>query len=88
MGTMVDSYYNFEDIILDEQVNDCLVKAYFSMLTSDQQDRDKYYNEFETLYKDLNEEQQEIVKKEIAKILDINYKPKVKKKERWKWQKL
>ena len=78
MGTMVDSYYNFEDIILDEKVNDCLVKMYFAMLASNQQERDKQYNAFEKMYLELNDEQKEIVKKEIAKILDIDYKPKIK----------
>ena len=45
-------------------------------------EKDKYYNEFKKLYLELDEEQKEVVKIEVAKILKIEYKPNVKKKER------
>ena len=76
-----DSYY-FSDMIFDEKINDCLSKFYFSMLSQKDIEKDKYYNEFEKLYLELDEEQKEVVKEEVAKILEIEYKPKVKKKER------
>jgi len=82
MGVASNSYYYLDDIILDEKVNDCLTKFYFSMLAQEECERDKYYNEFEKMYLELNEEQQEMAKVEIAKILEIDYKPKTKEKER------
>ena len=82
MSLNTEKYYNFEDIILDEKVNECLTKLYFSMLAHDKDQSDKYYNEFENKYNELNAEQKEKAKVEIAKILDIEYKPKIKKKER------
>ena len=72
----------FDDYIDDEKVNDCLTELYFTMLCDIEIKKDEHYSKFEKIYNELNEEQQEIVKKEIAKILDIEYKPKIKKKER------
>ena len=77
-----EEYSDYLDIINDEKVNDCLTKVYFSMLSKDKEVSDKFYNEFEEKYKELNDEQKEIIKIEISKILDIEYKPKIKKKER------
>ncbi|MBQ3020894.1 MAG: hypothetical protein IJD92_01560 [Bacilli bacterium] len=82
MGFGLPSYSDYKDLILDEKVNDCLIKAYFSMLANNQEDRDKYYNEFEIRYNELNDEQKELANIELAKVLNIEYKPKVKKKER------
>ena len=74
--------YDFSDVILDEKVNDCLMKLYFSILSQEDIEKEKYYNDFEKMYVELDDEQKEIAKIEIAKILDIEYKPKSKKKER------
>lgn len=74
--------YDFSDVILDEKVNDCLMKLYFSILSQEDIEKEKYYNDFEKMYVELDDEQKEIAKIEIAKILDIEYKPKTKKKER------
>ena len=78
----IGNEYCFSEVIHDEKVNDCLTSLYFSMLCNVQEEIDRLYLEFEKKYKELDEEQREIVKVEIAKILDIEYKPKVKKKER------
>ena len=77
-----DESFDFSDIIFDDDVNDCLIKLYFSMLCKDEQEKEELYNDFEKMYNELNEEQKEVAKGEIAKILNIEYKPKVKKKER------
>ena len=76
------NYYNFSEIIFDEKVNDCLMDVYFSIMSQDKDVSDKHYNDFEKKYIELSDEQKELVKGEIAKILDIEYKPKIKKKER------
>ena len=77
-----NDYNIFSEIIFDEKVNDCLIKLYFSIMCDEKEQSDKYYEEFEKMYKELSDEQQEIAKVEIAKILKIEYKPKTKKKER------
>ena len=75
---------NFHEIITDESVNDCLTDLYFSMLSNDSKESEYYYLKFENKYNKLNDEQKEMAKVEIAKIIDIEYKPKekIKKKER------
>ena len=80
MSFNVDEYAL--DMIFDDKVNDCLMKLYFSILSNKTEERDKYYKEFEKKYNELNDEQKELAKIEIAKILKIDYKPKTKKKER------
>lgn len=73
---------SFHEIITDEKINDCLIELYFSMLCKNSEQSEYYYLKFEDKYNDLNDEQKEIAKIEIAKILNIEYKPKIKKKER------
>ena len=78
--TMDNNYY--EDNIYDEKVSDCLLMLYFSIMSNEKQDSDKFYNSFQEKYNELDDEQQEIAKIEIAKILDIDYKPKQKEKKK------
>ncbi len=68
--------------IEDEKVNDCLMKMYFFMLLNESDNRkEKMYIEFCQEYDKLNNEQQEIVKKEYLNIINAqNNKDKVKKK--------
>ena len=82
VGLTNSEYMDYSEIIHDETVSDCLMDFYFSMLNNEQEIIDKHYNKLEEKYNKLNEEQKELAKGEIAKILNIEYKPKVKKKER------
>jgi len=86
MSNNINNNYSdilYDEIITDEKVNDCLTNFYFSMLSQDKTESDEQYIEFERKYLDLTNEEKELAKVEIAKILDIEYKPKIKKKERW-----
>jgi len=83
MGLANSEYMDYNEIMYDEKISDCLMDFYFSMLSNEQEIIDKHYNKFEEKYNKLNDEQKELVKVEVAKILNIEYKPKVKKKERW-----
>jgi len=81
LGNYSDELF-YDDLVNDEKVNDCLLMVYFSMMTEDKVQCDKFYNEFENKYNELNDDQKEMVKIEIAKILNIEYEPKIKKKEK------
>ena len=82
--TLGNEYKEYDEVITDEKVNDCLLDFYFTIMCNEKTESDKFYNSFERKYKKLNDEQQEIAKVEIARILDVEYKPKtkIKKKER------
>ncbi len=57
----------------DEKVNDCLMDMYFYMLLMDSDDeskKDKYYRRFEQSFRDLNHEQQEMVREEYKNIIE------------------
>ena len=69
-GMMENSYLNLP-IYMDEEVNDCLIKMYFVMMTGDgHPDNERLYNEFLLAYHSLNEKQQEIVKKDFISICE------------------
>jgi len=86
-GMLKDSYLN-TPIYMDEEVNDCLIKMYFVMMTGEgHHDYERLYNEFLLAYYSLNEKQQEIVKKDFQNIIDaqdVNYK--VKRKGEMKYE--
>ena len=64
MGLANFEYMDYNEIIHDESVSDCLMDVYFSMLSNDQEIIDKHYNKFEEKYNKLNDEQKELVKVE------------------------
>ena len=80
--TLGNEYKEYDEVITDEKINDCLLDFYFTMMCNEKEESEKFYNSFEKKYKELSDEQQETAKVEIAKILKIEYKPKTKKKER------
>lgn len=58
------------DIILDEQVNDCLFYLYLYLLIEpDDKNKDEYFIKFNNLYEALSSKQQELVKKDYLNIL-------------------
>ena len=83
LGMVLDPYNSdYFDVITDKEVSDCLLMAYFSMMSNDKNESDKFFTRFEEKYMLLNDEQREKAKVELAKILDIDYKPNIKKKEK------
>jgi hypothetical protein len=56
----------------NEIVNDCIMKLYFYLLTGEE---DKF-EEFDTVYKELTEEQKELVKQDYLSILKSQEKEK------------
>ena len=76
------NYNCFYETIHDEKVNDCILMLYFCMISDKKEESDKFYIDFKEKYNKLNVKQQEIIKNELAKILNIEYKPMIKKKER------
>ena len=84
LGMRLNSSENcyYEKCCLDEKVNKCLLMLYFSLMINDKGQSDQFYGNFEEMYNKLSEEQKEMAKIEIATVLDIEYEPKTKKKER------
>ena len=72
--------------INDEKVLNCITDMYFYMLYGfdNLEKREEYFREFEKKYKELNSEQQELVKHEYFDILEKQNKnkEKTKRKER------
>jgi len=73
--------------INDERVMECIMDMYFYMLYSgvgNGEKTEEFFSEFEKKYKNLNKEQQEIVKKEYIDIIEAQdkniEKEKIKKK--------
>ena len=90
IGAITGEYLFDYDFIMDPEVNDCLIKMYFFMMTGDgHPDHDKYYNEFLHSYYSLNEKQQEIVRNDFINIIeaqDKNEQEKVKRKGEMKYE--
>ena len=83
IGTKDYSSLGFD--IKDPEVLECLMNMYFFMLSDemDEQVHEEYWKKFQQTYRNLNKEQQEIVKKDYIDIItaqDKNEKEKVKKK--------
>ena len=67
VGALDGDYLNQDyEIIVDFDVNDCLIYMYFYMMSGD----DKYYQTFHEKYSKLNKEQQEIVKNDYINIIN------------------
>ena len=87
----VDEYmpYINDECFEDNEVCDCLMKMYFYMLISpdEEEKKEKMFQEFRNKYHKLNEKQQELVKQDYINIINAqdkydeeNEKIKVKKK--------
>ncbi|MBR6689946.1 MAG: hypothetical protein IKL65_01275 [Bacilli bacterium] len=66
----------------DEEVTDCEFKLYMLLLTTNKEEQDKLFNEFEELFKKLSKEKQEYIRERLRKIFeeqDKNNKEKEKK---------
>ena len=69
--------------INDEKVMECLMDMYFYMLyngVGNDQKTEEYFNEFEKKYRNLNNEQQEEIKKEYLDIIEAQNKNREKEK--------
>ena len=72
-----------QNTVFDPEIDECLMNMYFYMMYGNinEEKRNEYFNEFERCYNKLNEEQQEIVRKDYFDIIESkNNKGKVKKK--------
>ena len=77
--------------INDEKVNECIMDMYLYMLyngINNDAKKEEYFKKFENGYRELNEEQQEIVKQEYNNIIETQDKErkKVKKKGMRKYE--
>ena len=78
--------YGF-DYIDDDKVNECLMNMYFYMLScegNDQNRQNELFEEFDRCYKELNEEQQELVKNDYLSIIESQNKNTEKEKNKTK----
>lgn len=69
----------------DERVIECIMDMYFYMLYNgidNDLKKEEYFNEFEKKYHNLNEEQQEEVRKEYISIIEAQNKNKEKVKKK------
>ena len=88
LENIMGSDYVNQPMYFDEEINDCLIKMYFVMMTGEgHPDNDRLYNEFLLAYHSLSEDKQEIVKRDYQNIIDTqdeNYK--VKRKGEMKYE--
>lgn len=68
--------------VSDPKINDCLMNMYFYIMHPNTNKKEEFFKEFEKSYNDLNEEQQEIVKKEYIDIIEAQEKNKEKVKKK------
>ena len=71
--------------ISDEKVSECIMDMYFYMMYSgigNEEKKELYFKEFEKKFDNLNEEQQEEVKKEYIDIIEAQNKEKEKIKKK------
>ena len=66
MRSILGFYYDDFNYCDDLEVNDCLMKMYFYILTKEEND----YKEFEKLYDLLTKEQQEIVRNDYLNLIN------------------
>ena len=66
----IDEYAQEYNYLEDQQVNDCLIHMYFYMMCNDRDNKEDMYQEFDKRYNELNNEQQELVKKDYLNIID------------------
>ena len=69
------SYY-----VNDPKINDCLMNMYFYMMHPNEDRKEEYFQQFEKIYRELDEEQQEIVKKDYIEIIEAQEKNREKEK--------
>ena len=66
MESMDNNSYLSSEITLDSDINDCLIKMYFYMMSGDY----KYYDDFIKIYNNLNDKQKEYVKNDYINIIN------------------
>lgn len=64
----------------DEKINQCLMNMYFYMLHPNENKKEEYFQEFEKIYNDLNDEQKDIVKQDYIEIIEAQEKNRRKEK--------
>ncbi len=70
LPTLLNSGEYNTEIIMDEQVNDCLFYLYLYLLDDSNDDTNEYLKKFNQLYESLSILQQEIVKNDYLTILE------------------
>ena len=69
-GSLYNNNYLDENLIFDDNLNDCLFYMYLYMMANDLNESKRIYTKFQERYNKLDKKQKELVKKDFFNIID------------------